>query len=153
MKKEAIFDRKKAQFLYGPAATLFVINLFSYIALYNTNSNSENYLMIETVLRYCNFISLFFIFFLQNVFFIVSSWSHYNKQKLILNNSESKESNFTLKWMWSFIMLYTVLIAMLYLFLLSPLFPGKFIFRIFTLFYVFFKTPKLNNWMTAKEKN
>lgn len=135
-KKDAIFNSNKAQILYAPAITLFVINLFSYIALYSIKPGSENYIMIETIMRYCNFISLFFIFLLQNVFFIFSAWRHYNEQKFILDNTESKKSNFTLKWMWSFIMLYTILITMLYLFLLSPLFPGKVIFRIFTLFYV-----------------
>ena len=135
-KKEKQLDLKTFQWLYGPAISLLVINLFSYIALYNIAVDTQNYKMVQNVLMYCNFISIFFIFLLQNIYYLIKSWQLYFSQKVILQGSQSKETNFTLKWMWWFIMLFTILISSLYLFQLKPLLPGKMIFRIFTLFYV-----------------
>lgn len=135
-KKEDIFSNKKVQQSYLPAVVLFIINVFSFVALYNIDANSQNYNMIQNVLMYCNFVSIFFIFLLQNIFYVSNSWSLYKKQKIILKESQSEESNLTLNWMRWFIVLFTILIASLYLFQLKPLFPGKFIFRIFTLLYV-----------------
>lgn len=135
-KKEEIFNLNKAQFLYGPAVLLFSVNIYSFVALYNIDPESSNYIMIETIFRYFNFISLFFIFLLQNIYFIFSAAKVYRRERVILQESQSKESNRTLKWMKAFILLYLVLIILLYLFQLKPLLPGKAAFRIFTLVYI-----------------
>ena len=135
-KKEEIINYKRTQLFYGPAIFLFAINLFSFIALYNIEPESQNYTMIHTVFMYCNFISLFFIFLIQNIFYIFNSWRFYTVQKVILQGSQSKESNMTLRWMAIFILLYSIVILLLYLFQLKPLLPGKLIFRLFALAYV-----------------
>jgi len=136
-KTEDIFRIKKVQTWYIPAAFLFIINIFSYVALYNVDPESSNYAMIRTVLTYCNFISLLFVFLLQNAFFMFHAWQLYFRQKSVVKNSQINEStSVTLNWMWWFISLYTILIVALYVFQLKPLFPGKIIFRIFTLAYI-----------------
>ena len=91
---------------------------------------------MDNVQYYVNFICLLFVFLLQNVFYIYSSWRLYFKQKMIVKESQSTESNLTIWWMRWFILLYTILIVLLYLFLIKPLIPGKVIFRLFTLAYV-----------------
>lgn len=135
-KGKDIVNLNRIQVFYTPAILLFVINTFSFVSLGNLEAGTDKYDMIINVLRYSNFISLFFIFLLQNVVYTYFSWRFYYSQKVILQGSQSKESNITLNWMKWFIILYTVLIALLYLFQLKPFFPGKMVFRIFTLFYI-----------------
>lgn len=136
-KKKEFFSIKTIQWCYGPAVFLFSINIFSYVALYNIDSESNNYAMIRTVLTFSNFISLFFVFLLQNVFFIFNSWRLYYEQKTALQSSQINEpTTITLRWMGWFISLYTILIISLYIFQLTPLFPGKILFRVFTLIYI-----------------
>ncbi len=135
-KKEEIFNINKAQLLYGPAVLLFSVNVFSFVALYNIEPGSSNYMMIETIFRYCNFISLFFVFLLQNIYYIFNSTKFYRQERVILKESQSKASNMTLRWMGIFILLYSILIVLLYLFQLKPLLPGKVAFRLFTLMYI-----------------
>ncbi len=135
-KGKEIVTFNRLQLFYIPAVLLFVINIFSFVSLENLQPKTEKYNMVINVLRYSNFISLFFVFLLQNVFYLFFSWRFYISQKVILQGSQSRESNITLNWMKWFIILYTILMGTLYLFQLSPLMPGKIVFRVFSLVYV-----------------
>lgn len=119
---------------YLPAVGLFVINIFSFVALYVIPVESEKYTLLRTTLEYVNFISLLFVFLVQNVFYLLYAWRLYYSEKIILKESQNKETNLTIKWMKSFILLYTILIILLYLSI--PITELKFLFRIFTVVYV-----------------
>ncbi len=131
--KDTFLNKNRLQLYYAPAILLFIINSFSFVALYNIEVDSRNYILLETVLTYCNFISLFFIFLIQNIYYIFSATMKYFEYKKI--NTLTEESNAVLKWIKLFIGLYTLLILLLYLFQLRPLFPGKIVFRGFTIIY------------------
>ncbi len=135
-KKELIFDFKRVQILYGPAFFLFIINAFSFIALYIIPPDTLNYNLCKNVLTYSNFISLFFIFLLQNVYYIFHAWQLYFKQKAVLSDLQNKTASLALNWVKWFILLYTALIIMLYLFQMQPFLTGKLGFRLFMVVYL-----------------
>lgn len=136
-RKEDIRSTYAIQRWYIPAIFLLIINVFSYISLYNIAPDSSNYRMIRSILTYTNFISLLFVFLLQNVFFIYKSWQLFLQQKSVQNtNQVNNSTDLTLRWMGWYISLYTILIIALYIFQLKPLLPGKIVFRIFTFIYI-----------------
>ncbi len=133
-KQDEVLSLKKIQVHYWPALFVFTINMFSFIALYILEPGSRNYLMLEQIVTYINFVSLFLIFLLQNVFYIYLSWIFYYEQKAISDEAKAQSTSLTIKWIFTFIMLYTIFIVSLYVFL-TPL-PGKLLFRIFTVIYI-----------------
>lgn len=134
--KAEILEKYDIKKHYAPAAALLLVNVFAYFALYSLSPASQNHQMLYATVSYLNFISLSIVFLLQNGLYLFLSWQLYNKEKVILTTTQSKETNLTLKWMLWFVILYTVLIAMLYIFQLRPLMEGKVVFRIFTIIYV-----------------
>lgn len=153
-KKEEIVSKYKLQLFYIPAIFLLSINLFSFFALNNMGPDNANFTMVNQVLRYSNFVALFFVFLIQNVYFIYNSWLIYFEQRAIVNEAKGTDTALTLKWLFSFITLYTIIIVLLYVFQLSPLLPGKIIFRIFTILYIglliYFGS---NNYQFSNENN
>lgn len=133
--KSEVIDQQQFQFHYGLAISLLIINLFSFIALNNVAKDDSNYMLIENILKYCNFISLIFIFLLQNIYYILESSKLYVSKKNEVKevNPETAE---TLVWMKYFIIMYSLTILMLYIFQLRPLLFGKMIFRVSMIVYI-----------------
>ncbi len=120
---------------YAPALILLFVNTVSFVAMYNLEMGTQNYLLIESIRTYVNFVSLIFIFFAQVIFYIFLGFQLYKKRKVVLIGSQGIESNNTLLWMKRFLITFTFLIVVLYAVQLNPLHAGKDVFRVLLLLY------------------
>jgi len=100
---------------YFPAIALFIINLTSFIIIYRQGAESDIGLMVADVMTYSNFIALFFIFLIQNVFYIYSAFKLYNEHLENVSETFSFTEGVVYPWIRIFIVGYTLLIFALYL--------------------------------------
>ncbi len=122
---------------YYPAVALLIINIFSFIALYNIEPDTQNYTLLDNIRTYANLLALAFVFLVQNVFYIYFSFKLFLKRKVVLKMTQDININKTLQWMLMFIISFAIVIFMIYFSqLLSP--SGKIIMRIALLIYVVF---------------
>jgi len=94
---------------------LFVINLSSFIIIYRQGAESDIGLMVTDVMTYSNLIALFFIFLLQNLFYIYSAFKRYNNHLWNVNESFSFTEGIIYPWIRFFIIGYSLFIIALYL--------------------------------------
>lgn len=100
---------------YFPAIALFLINICSFVILYRNDPESDAGIMVTNVMTYSNFIALFFIFLLQNVFYIYSALVKYKNHIKSVSNSFSFTEGISYPWVRIFILGYTVFTIALYL--------------------------------------
>lgn len=100
---------------YFPAIALFIINLTSFIIIYRQGAESDIGLMVADVMTYSNFIALFFIFLIQNVFYIYSAFKLYHEHLENVSETFSFTEGVVYPWIRIFIVGYTLLIFALYL--------------------------------------
>ncbi len=121
---------------YIPAIVLLIINIFSFISLYNLDVGSDNYILINQIRTYANFLALFFLFLIQNIFYIYLAFRLYFKRQIVVQSTQKINSNASLKWMLWFITGFTFVIISIYIFQISPLNPLKSFLRYGLLVYV-----------------
>ncbi|MGK0363055.1 MAG: AraC-like DNA-binding protein/disulfide bond formation protein DsbB [Saprospiraceae bacterium] len=100
---------------YFPAIALFVVNISSFVIIYRQGAESDIGLMIADVMTYSNLIALFFIFLLQNIFYIYSAFKRYNNHLQNVSESFSFTDGIIYPWIRIFIIGYTLFIIALYL--------------------------------------
>ena len=100
---------------YFPAIALFIINISSFIIIYRKEAESEIGLMVADVMTYSNLIALFFIFLLQNIFYIYFAFRTYNNHTQNISESFSFTEGITYPWIRVFIIGYALFTIALYL--------------------------------------
>lgn len=118
---------------YFPALILLIINLFSLIALSQISPESNNYNLLFNISQYINFITLFIVFLLQNVFYFFLTFKIFNSSKSYHLSEENKK---TLQWLYAFAILFFLIFLFTYLFQVRFLQQGKIVFRVSTFIYL-----------------
>jgi len=100
---------------YFPAIGLLIINLCAYIVLYRTDPESNIGVMMTDVMTYSNFIALFLVFLLQNIFYLYSAFIKHRNHVKGLSDSFSFTEEVNYPWVRVFIIGYALFIIALYL--------------------------------------
>lgn len=100
---------------YFPAIALFIINLSSFVIIYRQGTESDVGLMVADVMTYSNLIALFFVFLLQNIFYIYFAFQTYGNHKRSISESFSFTEGITYPWIRIFIIGYALFTIALYL--------------------------------------
>ncbi len=132
-KDRGIFSENIKHFLLPVA--LLIVNVFSYLALLQLDYNSQNAQLISEILKYINFIALFFVFLVQNIFYIVVSIRTYQDHKKEYQ-LEKKENYLTLNWLKYFLFSYAVIFICIYVFQINGIDNFKILFRIIFVLYL-----------------
>ena len=99
---------------YYPAIALLIINLFAFGYIYAGNENTDIYKSSIIVMGYANFISLFFLFPLFNIFYIYKSFILYKNHQQKVKEMYVHGASVNLKWIRTFIIGYIIFIIGIY---------------------------------------
>ena len=109
--------------LYLLPICLLVINGIAFFFL-NRNATQEGdfaFTVVQNVMDYSNYIAILFAFPLLNIVYIYKSFERYRAHKQYISETYSYEDELSLKWIYTFIWGYLILLIGVYLTQLSSL--------------------------------
>jgi AraC-like DNA-binding protein len=117
------------------AIVLFIINIFTFLAVQNLETGSQKLELFNNISTYLNFTIFFYVFLIQNLIYIYLAVILYINHRAVFQ-IEKEDTLKTLRWIKLFLISYTVIFIILYLFQLQGLQSIKLLFRISVLIYI-----------------
>lgn len=100
---EGHFSFAQIQKHFIPAFILLIINLFSFFFLNIADKNHIAKSYVENIMTYTNVISLYFVFLIQVIFYVIASILEYKQYRKEIHHYYSFEDGLKMRWITIFV--------------------------------------------------